>query len=145
MSNAKSIVDSEGNINARYLTKELQEALDADVKFRQTDNMKKRAVKVSTDYTEFKNMVACAHLKKLTSKEVESLSHIKKGWQKSVAHDTSSSALILNKELETDQLQTQNLDMKKSFNPLELKLKPKSAMEVERDLRRIPSSEDKLL
>eukprot|EP01032_Pedospumella_encystans_P004580 gene4580-5440_t len=58
MSNTRSLVDSDGNINANYLTKELQEALEADVKFKQTDNMKKRAVKTSSDYNEFKNMVA---------------------------------------------------------------------------------------
>lgn len=145
MSLAKSIVDSEGNINASFLTKELQDALEEDVKFKQTDNMKKRAVKVSTDYNEFKNMVACAHLKKLTSKEVESLSHVKKGWQKSVAHDTSSSALILTKEFEKDQLLAQNSDIKKAFRSTDVKVSPKSAMELERDLRRIGTSEEKLL
>lgn len=144
MSTIKSLVDAEGNINANYLTKELQEALEADVKFKQTDNMKKRAVKVSTDYNEFKNMVAAAHLKKLSSKEVESLSHVKKGWQKAVAHDNSTSAIILQKEFENDQLIAQNSDMKKAFK-LEVKLKPKSAMEVERDLRRISDQEEKLL
>lgn len=144
MSTIKSLVDAEGNINANYLTKELQEALEADVKFKQTDNMKKRAVKVSTDYNEFKNMVAAAHLKKLSSKEVESLSHVKKGWQKAVAPDNSSSAIILQKEFENDQLIAQNSDMKKAFK-LEVKLKPKSAMEVERDLRRISDQEEKLL
>uniref|UniRef100_A0A7S3H1Z1 Dynein attachment factor N-terminal domain-containing protein n=2 Tax=Spumella elongata TaxID=89044 RepID=A0A7S3H1Z1_9STRA len=145
MSNTRSLVDSDGNINANYLTKELQEALEADVKFKQTDNMKKRAVKTSTDYNEFKNMVAAANLKKLTSKEVESLSHVKKGWQKTVVHDSTASAIILTKEVENDRIRTQNLEVKGVTAPAEVKLKPKSAMEVERDLRRIPEEADKLL
>lgn len=145
MSTSRSLVDSDGNINANYLTKELQEALEADVKFKQTDNMKKRAVKTSSDYNEFKNMVAAASLKKLTSKEVESLSHVKKGWQKTVAHDSTASAIILTKELENDRLRTQNLERKDMISPAEVKIKPKSAMEMERDLRRISNEIDKLL
>ena len=145
MSNTRSLVDSDGNINANYLTKELQEALEADVKFKQTDNMKKRAVKTSSDYNEFKNMVAAANLKKLTSKEVESLSHVKKGWQKTVVHDSTASAIILTKEVENDRIRIQNLEVKGVTAPAEVKLKPKSAMEVERDLRRIPDEADKLL
>jgi predicted HNH restriction endonuclease len=140
-----SVVDGEGNINTDKLSKELKDALDADVKFRQTDNMKKKAVKVSTDYNEFKAMVACAHLKKLTSKEVESLSAVKKGWQKVVAKDNSSSALILGKELESEQLASKNNVVHSSSKALEGKLKPISAMEIERDLRRFSTSDDKLL
>ena len=119
--------------------------MEADVKFKQTDNMKKRAVKTSSDYNEFKNMVAAANLKKLTSKEVESLSHVKKGWQKTVVHDSTASAIILTKEVENDRIRIQNLEVKGVTAPAEVKLKPKSAMEVERDLRRIPDEADKLL
>lgn len=144
MSGAQSIVDAEGNINAKYLTKELKEALEADVHYRQTDNMKKRAVKVSTDYNEFKAMVACAHLKKLTPKEVESLSHVKKGWQKVAAVDKSSSALILNKELEYDQLLENNQEAKLSLKITTVRPKPKNTMEIERDLRRLGTPEDQV-
>lgn len=144
MSGSQSIVDAEGNINSKYLTKELKEALEADVHYRQTDNMKKRAVKVSTDYNEFKAMVACAHLKKLTSKEVESLSHVKKGWQKVVAVDKSSSALILGKEQEQDQLLKSNNEAKQALKVSSDKPKPKNTMEIERDLRRLSSPEEKL-
>lgn len=137
-----SIVDAEGNINASYLTKELQQALQEDVRYKQTDNMKKRAVKVSTDYNEFKAMVACAHLKKLTSKEVESLSHVKKGWQRSVQKDKTGSAVVLTKETK------ETLDSSvKPLGPLSSiqKPKPKSAMEIERDLRRETSEDRQLL
>lgn len=137
-----SIVDAEGNINASYLTKELKQALEEDVRYKQTDNMKKRAVKVSTDYNEFKAMVACAHLKKLTSKEVESLSHVKKGWQRSVQKDTTGSAVILTKEA------TEPLEPAGKFVGLPSstqKPKPKSAMEIERDLRREASDSQQLL
>ena len=146
MSSFQSIVDKDGNINSKLLTKELKEALESDVKYKQTDNMKKRAVKVAADYSEFKNMVASAHLKKLTKQEVESLSHVKKGWQKSIMKDNSSSAQLLNKEIEMDQMisinsnyyhnsliQTNNENFKK----------PKTSMEFDRDLRRYLTYEDK--
>ena len=57
--------DANGNIDPSSLEKDLQLALDSDVKYKQTDNMKKRAIKVAGSYDEFKNMVACAHLKKV--------------------------------------------------------------------------------
>jgi hydrogenase maturation factor len=136
-----SIVDAEGNIRTDSLSKELRAALQEDVRYRQTDNMKKRAVKVAGDYSVFKNMVAAAHLKKLTQKEVESLSHVKKGWHKAVAKDTSSSAQILTKEYEMDQLLAQNSSVGKLMDG---RVKPKTCMEVERDLRRMPSEEEKL-
>jgi hypothetical protein len=138
-----SIVDAEGNIRTDSLSKELRAALQEDVRYRQTDNMKKRAVKIAGDYSEFRNMVAAAHLKKLTQKEVESLSHIKKGWYKQVAKDTSWSAQILTKEYEMDQLLAQNSSVGKLLADGG-KLKPKTCMEIERDLRRLPSEEEKL-
>ena len=58
-------LDQNGNIRPEYLEKELQSALEMDIKYQQTDNMKKRAIKVAQSYDEFKNMVACAHLKTL--------------------------------------------------------------------------------
>jgi hypothetical protein len=58
-------LDSAGNIDAASLEKELHDALNHDVKYKQTDSMKKRAIKVAQSYDDFKNMVACAHLKTL--------------------------------------------------------------------------------
>jgi hypothetical protein len=57
--------DSNGNIDPSSMEQDLADALDSDVKYKQTDNMKKRAIKVAGSYDEFKNMVACAHLKKV--------------------------------------------------------------------------------
>jgi hypothetical protein len=57
--------DAHGNIDPSSMEKDLASALDSDVKYKQTDNMKKRAIKVAGSYDEFKNMVACAHLKKV--------------------------------------------------------------------------------
>ena len=56
-------LDEKGNIDISRLEVELRNALDFDIKYKQKDNMKKKAVKVATNYDEFKNMVACAHLK----------------------------------------------------------------------------------
>jgi hypothetical protein len=145
MSSAASIVDSDGNINAKLLTLELKDALESDVKYRQTDNMKKRAVRVAGDYNEFKNMVASAHLKKLTTKEVQSLSHVKKGWQRAVAMDSKSSAQLLSKEVEIEQLTSLSNGMAHVGIDVVCKMaKPRSPMEVERDLRRCLTPEDSL-
>lgn len=51
------------NIDAARLEKDFRSALDFDMKYKQEDNMKKRACKISADYNEFKAFVACAHLK----------------------------------------------------------------------------------
>lgn len=145
MSSAASIVDSDGNINAKLLTLELKDALESDVKYRQTDNMKKRAVRVAGDYNEFKNMVASAHLKKLTTKEVQSLSHVKKGWQRAVAMDSKSSAQLLSKEVEIEQLTSLSNGMAHvGIDAVCKRVKPRSPMEVERDLRRCLTPEDSL-
>lgn len=97
----KSIIklDASGNIDTSKLESELRSALEFDVRYRQQDNMKKKAVKVSGSYDEFKAMVACAHLKTLSSKEVQSLAAPKKGWQKShVAADSTSATVTLQQE-----------------------------------------------
>ncbi|CAM9358470.1 unnamed protein product, partial [Ectocarpus fasciculatus] len=85
--------DANGNIDPSSLEKDLQQALDSDVKYKQTDNMKKRAIKVAGSYDEFKNMVACAHLKKVSSQDIESLKEVKRGWKKQSVSQASSSLL----------------------------------------------------
>lgn len=57
------MLKSDGSIDVTRLGKDLRNALDFDMKYKQTDNMKKRACKISADYDEFKAFVACAHLK----------------------------------------------------------------------------------
>ncbi len=51
------MLDASGNINTAKLAKELQSALDADIKYKQTDNMKKKACKAAGSYDEFRAMV----------------------------------------------------------------------------------------
>ena len=59
-------LDNNGNIDSSSLERELQTALEFDVKYKQTDGMKKRAIRVAQSYDDFKNMVACAHQKPVT-------------------------------------------------------------------------------
>ncbi len=139
MSKSASILDEFGNINASFLQLELQEALSSDIKYKQVDNMKKRAVKVAADYNEFKAMVACAHLKKISSKEVASLSDAKKGWKKKAAVDGTTLVQILSKEQEFSELSKCE---KKSILMKSNKY-PKSCMELERDLRRMKTDQEK--
>ena len=65
MNNDPVKFDEEGYIDSTPFEKDIRSALESDVKYRQTDYMKKRAVKVAKSYDEFKGMVACAHMKTL--------------------------------------------------------------------------------
>ena len=56
------VIDNKGNIVSSKLESELKLALEADLKYKQQDNMKKRACRVAKSYDEFRDMVACAHL-----------------------------------------------------------------------------------
>lgn len=142
MSGFATILDEDGNINTKKLTKELKGALEFDVKYKQTDNMKKRAIRTAGSYDEFKAMVACAHLKKLTKTEVESLSHVKKGWKKPVtAAERASTAALLEIEIEQDNLEKMNLNQGPKL--ISKEKKPKTCMELERDLRRLHSEQEK--
>ena len=91
-------VDENGNIDTSMIERELSQALQFDVAYKQKDNMKKKAIKAAADYNEFKAMVDCAHLKTVTSKEVESLGKKKQGWQKSYVANNTGKAQILPKE-----------------------------------------------
>lgn len=142
-------LDETGNIDSRGLESELQAALEFDVKYRQQDNMKKRAVKQAPSYDDFKNMVACAHLKKVTREEVESLSAPKKGWIKSSGtRDHTGTAAILEDELRTQERSSVfNRDthaaaaaaIKSSAARV-----PKTTVELARDLRRCCSMSAKV-
>ena len=124
------MLDSEGNIDTNRLEKELRNALDFDIKYKQTDNMKKKACKVAGSYDEFKAMVQCAHLKTLNRKEIESLKSVKKGWTKT-APLTCSHAHILNAESKSE-ITVSGLDLSSELR------KPKTPNELERDWRRLP-------
>lgn len=56
------ILDKNGQLVPSKLESELQQALEADLRYKQQDNMKKRASRVAKSYEEFRDMVACAHL-----------------------------------------------------------------------------------
>lgn len=149
MSGFRAILDEDGNINTEKLTQELKSALDYDVRYKQTDNMKKRAIKTATNYDEFKAMVACAHLKKISRKEVESLSEVKKGWKKgnsAVSRGSEKNATLLEREIDQARMRQQcnALDAIPTIVKEKGKKKePKTCMELERDLRRLTSPADK--
>jgi hypothetical protein len=71
-------MDASGNLNIDKLAKELASNLQAYIKYKQTDNMKKRAIKTAGSYDQFKAMVDCAGLKTLKTKEIEGLKDIRK-------------------------------------------------------------------
>lgn len=105
-------------------------------------------------------MVACAHLKKLTRKEVESLSIVKKGWKKTPTASENESksvntAKILKQERDQRELVAINdvglpTTVFKAINKLAPKdgtqnLKPKTFIQVEKSLSSYSSSGEKLM
>lgn len=60
--------------------------------------MKKRAVKTSVNYDEFKSKVLSASMKPLDRKEIESLKDVKKGWIHKNKSNTSDIHIDYNKD-----------------------------------------------
>jgi len=140
-------VDEKGNIDISQLEKELTQALEFDVKYKQKDNMKKKAIKTAGDYDQFKAFVECAHLKTLTSKEVESLGKKKQGWQKSHTTTKVGAAQILELEEKeriirnagaADGLQFTETDGKPTYEP-------QSSAVIEKDITCLASNEEKVV
>ena len=140
-------VDAKGNIDTSQIEKELNQALEFDVKYKQKDNMKKKAIKTAGDYDQFKAMVDCAHLKTLTSKEVESLGKKKSGWQKEYTASRDGAAQILEMEEKektirsagvADMLQFSEIDGKPSYEP-------QSSAVVENDMTSLATEEEKVV
>jgi hypothetical protein len=136
-------LDAMGNIDTEHLSKELRDALDFDIKYKQTDNMKKRAIRTAGSYDDFKGMVACAHLKTLNRGEVESLRDIKRGWQKSNPVGSSITANILSKEVHKQNDIVKGATMSDTIISTTKFKKPKTPMELERDWRRLKNDENK--
>ena len=135
-------LDARGNLDTSVLAKELQDALDFDLKYKKTDNMKKRAIRKAGSYDEFKAMVACANLKTISSQEVATLRDVKKGWQKGYRKDaTKANACLLEGEITQQQL---NISVEGSKCNIKTFNKPRTSMEFERDWRHCYNPEDKI-
>ena len=63
----------DGVFDTGALERELAASVEADARYHREDDMKKRAITVAPTYDDFRNMVACAHLKPLSRAEVASL------------------------------------------------------------------------
>lgn len=146
------LLDQSGNINTIRLSQELTAALDFDIKYKQVDNMKKRAVRNAGSYDEFRQLVAAAHLKKVSRKEVESLSDVKRGWTKGSTgkHGTESALLDLQDENNSpDSLKNRPESLipakkaKKVSSKKSISASPKTSMELDRNLRRFSCDTDR--
>ena len=140
-------VDSMGNIDTSQLEKELTQALDFDIKYKQKDNMKKKAIKSAGDYNEFKAMVDCAHLKTLTSKEVESLGKKKQGWMKEYIASRDGVAQILGAEEQEKLRRSAGPADSLIFNETDGQptYEPQSSAIMEKDLISLTTEEEKVV
>lgn len=138
MSAISDLVDCDGNINIGMLSKELGSAMAHDVRYKQVDNMKKRAVKGAASYDEFKALVSCAHLQKISRKEVESLSDPKRGWKKTASAHKTNNGTILVPENESSSscklISTASSGKKKG---------PRNCSELQRDLNRLTNDSER--
>ena len=83
------------------------------------------------------NTLCCARVN--SRAEISNLGETKRGWQKSNIGNKSSSALILSDERrDLEKFNSTSRSQEQSHK------KPKSPMELERDLRNIESIEDKI-
>jgi hypothetical protein len=131
MNHTVAKLDSHGFIDSSSFAKDLHSALDEDKKYKETDYMKKRAVKVAKSYDEFKDMVACAHLGTVSRKEVEELSEKKKGWKKT--HTSYKGTSLLDEP-----------DNGRNAANLTTSTLPKTMMEFGRDWRRLEGLDARL-
>ena len=128
-------LDANGNLDTSILERELTAALEFDIRYKQQDNMKKKAVKTSGTYDDFKAMVACSHLKTLTSKEVESLSTKKQGWQREYIPSNIDGAHILMQEAKKSGIEeAKEIAIKNRGNTQHKS--PKNLLFLERDICR---------
>jgi hypothetical protein len=142
-------LEADGSIDQSSLASELVSNLEFDQHYRQTDNMKKRAVKVAPSYDDFKAMVACAHLKKVTREEVESLSAPKKGWVRASTQRAVNASSLKGASILADELK--HLDMQKaatSEKNIAIRTSsihiPRTTLEFQRDIRRCTNMTEKV-
>lgn len=138
-------VDENGNIDTSMIERELSQALQFDVEYKQKDNMKKKAIKAAADYNEFKAMVDCAHLKTVTSKEVESLGKKKQGWQKSYVASTTGKAQILSTEEDERATNDKLADIAAESAEVPSEYVPASPTVMEKDMTSLSSLDEQVL
>ena len=71
----------DGELNTSFIQKELVDALEEDRTYHITDEAKKKHITTAGSYDEFRHLVACADLKRVTRKDMDSLGKPEKGWQ----------------------------------------------------------------
>ena len=120
-----------GEINVNLLKKEIVLNLQEDKTYAAVDTMKKKAIHVAQSYDEFRNFVACAEQKCVTSKEMEELKEKKGSW--TIRQTRGVKDRLKSKRLSQEE-QYQVVFNEKSIIP---EGKPGSSMEFVRDWNRI--------
>lgn len=136
-----NVLDRHGNINSDLLSKEILQSLTEDIKIKQIDDAKKRAVKSSATFDEFKSRVSCAHMKCLSHDEVLSLRDVKKGW----SSKKSSASMLSNKNSGLSLMSVNNegsLPINHHGSCNATKAIPKTVENLERNLKQFVSVED---
>lgn len=140
-------LDQNGDIISHSFEKTLTAALQEDVQYKLRDNMKKRACKVAGSYDEFKAMVDCAHLKKVSRQDIESLRAVKRGWKGAGSSSSTNKAttgiLSLEEENKAKLSQAKNIEQKLQCNGGG-GTNPRTPLELGRDMKRLKTNEDKL-
>lgn len=134
-------LDCHGNIDTKFLQKEILQSLTDDIHVKQVDNAKKRAVKTSATFDEFKARVSCAHMKSLSRDEVLSLRDIKKGWNSKKVSALSNSLSLLSVD-KHEVTEPHRFPVRKPQH--QHQHQPKTVEELERDLKLRKSVDDRL-
>ncbi|TMW68375.1 hypothetical protein Poli38472_005843 [Pythium oligandrum] len=95
-----------GCFDTSALQEELVKALEDDRKYKRTDAMKKRAIHTAANYDEFRNLVACADLKPVKQKELQSFTKTERsnnlGYKKKTRKEYGASLKFSTQEAATD-------------------------------------------
>lgn len=127
-----AVDETTGQLNTTLIQKELVSALAEDREYHITDEAKKKYITKAGTYDEFRHMVACADLKRVSRADLDSLSQPVKGWE-------NRSALATGQKKGKRGRRTTGRRVNSTTNKLSTEFPaapPTSSMAFERDWRR---------
>ena len=128
------------DLNINKLQAELSTAVEVEAARIRVDDMKKKAITTCANYEEFRHKVACAHLKKLDRKDMESLGRNEPHQRSFSANSAAGHGRIESRRIFKDKTKCDEL----KFSTAAPTVRPKTTADFEREWRRrCPTAQDK--
>lgn len=140
-SQSSSAILPNGRINVSQLQSEVSQAISHDFQFHREDEMKKRAIHICKDYSEFKAFVSCSHLKPVNSSDMDSLFVNRKGGRRRMESDENTKQVKMNRGYKEIDSIFAALPLEKDATSLTLPIKskknatkiPSTSMDLEKE------------